>query len=135
MNSPSPSEAGEKAASPLPAPSNFIRDIILEDLKTNKHNGRVQTRFPPEPNGHLHIGHAKAICIDFGLADEFGGLTNLRFDDTNPEKEEQEYVDSIMADVRWLGFEWDRLCYASDYFDQLYDWAIVLIKAGKAYVD
>jgi glutaminyl-tRNA synthetase len=131
------SEAGEKAvaASPSPAPSNFVRDIILEDLKTNKHNGRVQTRFPPEPNGHLHIGHAKAICIDFGLADEFGGHTNLRFDDTNPEKEETEYVESIKADVNWLGFNWDGLFYASDYFDQLYEWAIKLIKDGKAYVD
>jgi glutaminyl-tRNA synthetase len=132
-----PIEAGEKAvaASSSPAPSNFIRDIILEDLKTNKHNGRVQTRFPPEPNGHLHIGHAKAICIDFGLADEFGGHTNLRFDDTNPEKEETEYVESIKADVNWLGFQWDGLFYASDYFDQLYDWAVKLIKDGKAYVD
>jgi glutaminyl-tRNA synthetase len=131
------SEAGEKAvaASPSPAPSNFIRDLILEDLKTNKYNGRVQTRFPPEPNGHLHIGHAKAICIDFGLADEFGGHTNLRFDDTNPEKEETEYVDSIKADVNWLGFKWDGLFYASDYFDQLYEWAVKLIKDGKAYVD
>src|SRR5271170_788504 len=135
MNSPSPSEAGEKAAAPSPAPSNFIRDIILEDLKTNKHNGRVQTRFPPEPNGHLHIGHAKAICIDFGLADEFGGHTNLRFDDTNPQKEETEYVESIKADVSWLGYKWDGLFYASDYFDQLYEWAIKLIKDGKAYVD
>jgi glutaminyl-tRNA synthetase len=140
MNPPHPpSEAGEKvvaaALSPSPAPSSFIRDIILEDLKTNKHNGRVQTRFPPEPNGHLHIGHAKAICIDFGLADEFGGHTNLRFDDTNPEKEEAEYVESIKADVNWLGFQWDGLFYASDYFDQLYEWAIKLIKDGKAYVD
>ncbi len=123
------------AASPSPAPSNFIRDIILEDIKTNKHNGRVQTRFPPEPNGHLHIGHAKAICIDFGLADEFGGHTNLRFDDTNPEKEETEYVESIKADVNWLGFHWDGLFYASDYFGQLYEWAVKLIKDGKAYVD
>ncbi len=123
------------AASPSSAPSNFIRDIILEDLKTNKHNGRVQTRFPPEPNGYLHIGHAKAICIDFGLADEFGGHTNLRFDDTNPEKEETEYVESIKADVKWLGFNWDGLFYASDYFDQLYEWAIKLIQDGKAYVD
>ena len=122
-------------ASPSLAPSNFIRDIILEDLKTNKHDGRVQTRFPPEPNGHLHIGHAKAICIDFGLADEFGGHTNLRFDDTNPAKEETEYVESIKADVNWLGFKWDGLFYASDYFDQLYEWAIKLIKDGKAYVD
>jgi len=118
-----------------PRPSNFIRDIILDDLKTNKYGGRVQTRFPPEPNGYLHIGHAKAICLDFGLAAEFGGRTNLRFDDTNPEKEETEYVDSIMEDVKWLGFQWDGLFYASDYFDQLYEWAIQLIKAGKAYVD
>ncbi len=128
----------ETEAAKLPAesrPSNFIRDIILEDLKTNKYNGRVQTRFPPEPNGYLHIGHAKAICLDFGLANEFGGHTNLRFDDTNPEKEETEYVDSIMEDVKWLGFQWDELHYASDYFDQLYEWAVQLIKAGKAYVD
>ena len=128
----------ETAASPQTAtperPSNFIREIILEDLKTNKYNGRVQTRFPPEPNGYLHIGHAKSICLNFGLAAEFGGKTNLRFDDTNPEKEEQEYVDSIVADVRWMGFEWDGLYYASDYFDQLHDWAVQLIKAGKAYV-
>ncbi len=116
-------------------PSNFIRDIILDDQKTNKYAGRVQTRFPPEPNGYLHIGHAKAICLDFGLANEFGGHTNLRFDDTNPEKEETEYVDSIMQDVKWLGFQWDGLHYASDYFDQLYQWAVQLIKAGKAYVD
>jgi glutaminyl-tRNA synthetase len=117
-------------------PTNFLRDFIAEDVRTKKYGDAViQTRFPPEPNGYLHIGHAKAICIDFGLADEFGGKTNMRFDDTNPEKEEQEYVDSIMKDVRWLGFEWDRLCYASDYFGQLYDWALQLIKAGKAYVD
>jgi glutaminyl-tRNA synthetase len=114
----------------------FLRDLIEEDVRTKKYGDAViQTRFPPEPNGYLHIGHAKAICIDFGLADEFGGKTNLRFDDTNPEAEEQEYVDSIMQDVRWLGFEWDRLCYASDYFGQLYEWALQLIKAGKAYVD
>jgi glutaminyl-tRNA synthetase len=119
-----------------PRPSNFIRDAMIEDLKTKKYGDAViQTRFPPEPNGYLHIGHAKAICLDFGLADEFGGKTNLRFDDTNPEKEEQEYVDSIMKDVRWLGFEWERLCYASDYFDQLYEWALKLTKDGKAYVD
>jgi glutaminyl-tRNA synthetase len=127
-----------EAATNLPAesrPSNFIRDIILDDLKTNKYHGRVQTRFPPEPNGHLHIGHAKAICLDFGLANEFGGHTNLRFDDTNPEKEETEYVDSIKEDVKWLGFQWDELHYASDYFDQLYAWAVQLIKAGKAYID
>jgi glutaminyl-tRNA synthetase len=129
-------ETGPVASLPAdPRPSNFIRDIILDDLKTNKYAGRVQTRFPPEPNGYLHIGHAKAICLDFGLAAEFGGRTNLRFDDTNPEKEETEYVDSIMADVKWLGFQWHGLFYASDYFDQLYEWAIQLIKAGKAYVD
>jgi glutaminyl-tRNA synthetase len=132
-----PTEAGEAAvsASPPSAPSNFIRDIIVEDIKADKYNGRVQTRFPPEPNGYLHIGHAKAICLDFGLADEFGGRTNLRFDDTNPEKEDTEYVDSIKADVNWLGFKWDGLFYASDYFDQLYEWALKLIKDGKAYVD
>ena len=122
-------------AAPEPRPSNFISDIIREDLKTNKFNGRVQMRFPPEPNGYLHIGHAKAICLDFGLAAEFGGKTNLRFDDTNPEKEDTEYVDSIMADVKWLGYQWDGLHYASDYFEQLYEWAIKLIKDGKAYVD
>jgi glutaminyl-tRNA synthetase len=116
--------------------SNFIRDIIRQDLETNQYHGRVWTRFPPEPNGYLHIGHAKSICLNFGLAKEFGGKTNLRFDDTNPEKEEQEYVDSIMKDARWLGAEWeDRVFYASDYFQQLYDWAVKLIKAGKAYVD
>jgi len=134
-----PNSSAEAAATPAPdtpaAPSNFIRDIILDDLKTNKYQGRVQTRFPPEPNGYLHIGHAKAICLDFGLADEFGGHTNLRFDDTNPSKEETEYVDSIMEDVKWLGFHWDGLFYASDYFDQLYGWAVQLIQAGKAYVD
>src|SRR6266568_5179260 len=117
-------------------PSNFLRDLIAGDVRTKKYgDAQVQTRFPPEPNGYLHIGHAKAICLDFGLADEFGGKTNLRFDDTNPEKEEQEYVDSIQADVRWLGFDWERLCYASDYFDQLYEWALQLIKAGNAYGD
>lgn len=117
------------------SPSNFIRDIIVEDLKTGRYN-RVHTRFPPEPNGYLHIGHAKAICISFGLAAEFGGKTNLRFDDTNPSKEDTEYVESIIEDVRWMGFDWeDRLFYASDYFDQLYEWAVQLIKAGKAYVD
>jgi glutaminyl-tRNA synthetase len=110
--------------------------MFIEDVRTKKFgDATIQTRFPPEPNGYLHIGHAKAICLDFGLADEFGGKTNLRFDDTNPEKEETEYVDSILADVRWLGFEWDGLFYASDYFDQLYEWALQLIRAGKAYVD
>ena len=116
------------------SPSNFLRDRIVEDLKTGKYT-HVQTRFPPEPNGYLHIGHAKAICLDFGLADEFGGKTNLRYDDTNPEKEETEYVDSILEDVRWLGFEPDNVLYASDYFDQLYEWALKLIRDGKAYVD
>jgi len=130
----SPTEAMENAPAE-PRPSNFIRDKILEDLKTNRYQGRVQTRFPPEPNGYLHIGHAKAICLDFGLADEFHGHTNLRFDDTNPEKEDVEYVESIMEDVKWLGYHWDGLYYASDYFDQIYEWAIKLIKDGKAYVD
>jgi len=114
----------------------FIRSIITEDLKANKNDGRVQTRFPPEPNGYLHIGHAKSICLNFGIAAEFGGLCNLRFDDTNPIKEEEEFVESIKKDVRWLGFDWgDRLYYASDYFDQLYNYAVQLIKIGKAYVD
>jgi len=114
---------------------NFIRNIIEEDLKANKNQGRVHTRFPPEPNGYLHIGHAKSICLNFGLAAEYKGLCNLRFDDTNPTKEEVEYVESIKADVRWLGFDWaDRLFYASDYFEQLYRYAVQLIKAGKAYV-
>lgn len=118
------------------APSpNFIREIIAEDLKTNKWGGRVHTRFPPEPNGYLHIGHAKSICLNFGLAAEFGGLCNLRFDDTNPSKEEVEYVESIKQDVRWLGFDWeDRLFFASDYFEQMYQYAVQLIKKGKAYV-
>jgi glutaminyl-tRNA synthetase len=116
-------------------PSNFIREIIREDIASNKFEGRVQTRFPPEPNGYLHIGHAKSICLNFGLAADFGGKTNLRFDDTNPSKEETEYVDSIMDNVRWLGFDWeDRVFYASDYFGQLYAWAVQLIEAGKAYV-
>ncbi len=115
---------------------NFIEAIIEDDLQTNKNNGRVHTRFPPEPNGYLHIGHAKSICLNFGMAESYGGKCNLRFDDTNPEKEETEYVDSIMDDVRWLGFQWDNEpYYASDYFGQLYDWAVVLIKKGLAYVD
>jgi glutaminyl-tRNA synthetase len=114
---------------------NFIRDIIDEDLRTNKFGGRVHTRFPPEPNGYLHIGHAKSICLNFGLAKDYAGLCNLRFDDTNPTKEESEYVESIMRDVRWLGFDWgDRLYYASDYFEQLFAFAIRLIEKGKAYV-
>ena len=114
----------------------FIRDIIHQDLRTNKYGGRVHTRFPPEPNGYLHIGHAKAIYINFSIASDFNGLCNLRFDDTNPIKEEQEYIDSIIRDIRWLGFDWeDRLYYASDYFEQMYEYAVQLIRAGKAYVD
>ncbi|MGB9770455.1 MAG: glutamine--tRNA ligase/YqeY domain fusion protein [Candidatus Kapaibacteriota bacterium] len=117
------------------AANNFIRQIIIEDLKTNKWGGRVHTRFPPEPNGYLHIGHAKSICLNFGLAEEFGGLCNLRFDDTNPTKEDEEYVNAIIEDVRWLGFDWgDRMYFASDYFDKLYDYAVQLVKMGKAYV-
>jgi len=118
-------------------PTDFIRSIIAEDLKANKNEGRVHTRFPPEPNGYLHIGHSKSICLNFGIAAENkGGLCNLRFDDTNPSKEETEYVESIKEDVRWLGFDWgDRLFYASDYFEQLYEYAIQLVKEGKAYVD
>lgn len=114
---------------------NFLEEIIEEDLKTGKHAGRVLTRFPPEPNGYLHIGHAKSICLNFGLAQRYGGKTNLRFDDTNPVKEDVEYVDSIKEDVRWLGFEWANEFYASDYFEQLYEWALVLIQKGLAYVD
>jgi glutaminyl-tRNA synthetase len=136
MNPANPSTEVAAKLPTEPRPSNFVRDIVIEDLKTKKYGDAViQTRFPPEPNGYLHIGHAKSICLNFGLAHEFGGKTNLRFDDTNPEKEEQEYVDSIMKDVRWLGFKWDGLYYASDYFDQLYEWAIKLINEGKAYVD
>jgi glutaminyl-tRNA synthetase len=116
-------------------PSNFIRDIIDEDLKTNKFGGHVHTRFPPEPNGYLHIGHAKSICLNFGIARDYNGLCNLRFDDTNPVKEEEEYVQSIIEDVRWLGFDWeDRLYFASDYFEKMYEYAIQLIKSGRAYV-
>jgi glutaminyl-tRNA synthetase len=118
----------------LPA-SNFIRDLILSDNGNGKYNGRVHTRFPPEPNGYLHVGHAKSIMLNFGLAEEFGGKCNLRFDDTNPAKEETEYVESIVEDVKWLGADFgDRLLYASDYFQQLYDWAVELIKKGKAFV-
>ena len=113
---------------------NFIEEIIEEHNRTGRFEGRVHTRFPPEPNGYLHIGHAKSICLNFGLAKKYGGKCNLRFDDTNPEKEEQEYVDSIMEDVRWLGFEWDGVYFASDYFEQLYEWAIKLVKKGRAYV-
>ncbi len=115
-------------------PTNFIRNIIIQDLETGKHDGII-TRFPPEPNGHLHIGHAKSICLNFGVAAEFGGRTNLRFDDTNPLKENEDFMLAIMEDVRWLGFEWDELLHASDYFQQLYEYALHLIKTGKAYVE
>jgi len=126
---------GRNASAGAP-PLDFIREIITEDLRTGRNSGRVHTRFPPEPNGYLHIGHAKSICLNFGVAAEFGGLCNLRFDDTNPCKEEAEYVESIIEDVRWLGFDWgDRLYFASDYFGRLYDYAVQLIRLGKAYVD
>jgi glutaminyl-tRNA synthetase len=116
--------------------SNFVRNIIDEDINSDKYGGRVHTRFPPEPNGYLHIGHAKAICINFGIADDYDGYSNLRFDDTNPLKEEQEYIDAIIEDIHWLGFDWeDRLFFASDYFEKLYSYAVQLIKDGKAYVD
>ena len=122
-------------ATTAPERGDFIREIVAADLRDGKHKG-VVTRFPPEPNGYLHIGHAKSICLNFGIANEFGGRTHLRFDDTNPVKEEQEYIDAIQADVRWLGFDWGgHLYYASDYFEQLYEWAVYLINAGKAYVD
>lgn len=124
--------AGEAGAS---VKSNFVREIIEEHNASGRFNGMVRTRFPPEPNGYLHIGHAKSIWVNFSLADSYGGTTNLRFDDTNPTKEEQEYIDAIKRDVRWLGYEWEGLYYASDYFEQLYQWAVKLIKDGKAYVD
>src|SRR5262249_60234497 len=117
------------------APVDFIRAIVDEDIASNKHHGRVATRFPPEPNGYLHIGHAKAICLDFGVAEEHHGTCNLRYDDTNPTKEDIEYVDAIKQDVAWLGFRWNAELYASDYFEQLYHFAIELINRGKAYVD
>ena len=115
--------------------TNFVREIIDEHIRTNRFGGKVHTRFPPEPNGYIHIGNAKAICLNFVIASDYNGLCNLRMDDTNPEKEEKEYVNSIMEDVRWLGFDWqDRLFYASDYFERLYGYAIRLIELGKAYV-
>ena len=123
-------------AAAAPVATDFIREIVTDDLRTGKHGGRVHTRFPPEPNGYLHIGHAKAICLNFGVAAEFGGLCNLRYDDTNPTKEDVEYVDAIEEDVRWLGFDWgERTFYASDYFEQLYQYAEQLVRDGKAYVD
>ncbi|NLH29455.1 MAG: glutamine--tRNA ligase, partial [Bacteroidales bacterium] len=114
---------------------NFIEAIIEKDLREGKNGGRIQTRFPPEPNGYLHIGHAKAVCLNFGIAEKYGGICNLRFDDTNPVKEDVEYVDSIMEDIQWLGFQWKNVYYASDYFQQLWDFAVKLIKEGKAYID
>ncbi len=132
--SPTDSHPHERGSEEKPR-LNFIEQEIDKDLQLPKLAGRtLKTRFPPEPNGYLHIGHAKSICLNFGLAQQYGGTCNLRFDDTNPSKEEQEYVDSIQQDVRWLGFEWDGLHYASDYFEQLYDWAVQLIRDGKAYV-
>ena len=134
MNSQS-HDAGEAADVEPKESLNFIEQIVEADLKSGKWNSRVHTRFPPEPNGYLHIGHAKSICLNFGLAKKYNGKCNLRFDDTNPSKEEQEYVDAIKADVRWLGFDWeDREFFASDYFDQLHDWAVQLINEGKAFV-
>ena len=135
MSSTDPSD-GTAGTAEAPAASDFIRDFIADDVRTGKHGGRVLTRFPPEPNGFLHIGHAKAITVNFGIAADFGGQCNLRFDDTNPIKETQEYVDQIMEDIRWLGYDWgERLFHASDYFEQLYLWAEQLIQTGKAYVD
>ncbi|MEO8256349.1 MAG: glutamine--tRNA ligase/YqeY domain fusion protein [Acidobacteriota bacterium] len=125
----------ENSTAALPAPVDFIRSIVAEDLATGKHGGRVATRFPPEPNGYLHIGHAKSICLNFGVAEETGGTCNLRFDDTNPAREDVEFVDAIKEDVAWLGFTWDALLFASDYFERLYGFAVDLIKQGKAYVD
>ena len=124
----------EPAKTPESKSLNFIQEIIEADNASGKHDGRVHTRFPPEPNGYLHIGHAKSICLNFGLAQQYGGKTNLRFDDTNPTKEDDEYVESIKEDVRWLGFEWDDMFFASEYFDQIYEWAIQLIEQGDAYV-
>src|SRR5690349_2850447 len=127
-----------ESAPPLESarPLDFIREIVTEDRKAGRHGGRVHTRFPPEPNGYLHIGHAKAICLNFGVAGEFGGLCNLRFDDTNPTKEDVEYVDAIKQDVSWLGFEWNGgMFYASDYFERLFAYAEHLVREGRAYVD
>ena len=114
---------------------NFVEEIVVEDLKVGKNDGRLQTRFPPEPNGYLHIGHAKAICMDFGIAEKYGGVCNLRLDDTNPIKEDTEYVEAIKEDIQWLGFKWGEIYHASDYFQQLWDFAVRLIKEGKAYID
>src|SRR5437867_497039 len=130
---------GERVAGEAPAgslqPKDFIRAIVCEDLKRNKNDGRVHTRFPPEPNGYLHIGHAASICLNFGLAQKYNGKCNLRFDDTNPVTEDTEYVESIKNDIKWLGFKWDNELYASDYFETLYNFAVTLIEKGLAYVD
>src|SRR5713101_3731219 len=132
MDTPKTAPGSNKEGNEPSRSLNFIETIIEEDMKTGKFDGRVHTRFPPEPNGYLHIGHAKSICLNFGTAAKYGGLCNLRFDDTNPTKEDVEYVESIMEDVRWVGFDWDGLYYASDYFQQIYDWAELLIQKGKA---
>src|SRR6266850_1449035 len=132
MTTGNPEQNTSVAATP---PVDFIRAIVADDLATGKHNGRVATRFPPEPNGYLHIGHAKSICLNFGIAEETGGVCNLRFDDTNPTKEDVEYVDAIKEDVEWLGFVWSAELYASDYFERLYQSAVTLIAQGHAYVD
>src|ERR1700687_3700440 len=130
------STMSEDPRSTAPAlPVDFIRTIVDEDLASGKHHGRVATRFPPEPNGYLHIGHAKSICLNFGVAEEHGGTCNLRFDDTNPTTEDVEYVDAIKEDVEWLGVKWEALFFASDYFERLYQFAFELIKQGKAYID
>ncbi|HEX8588053.1 glutamate--tRNA ligase family protein, partial [Pseudomonas sp.] len=134
MSKPTQDPVANSKAGPA-VPTNFLRPIVQADLDAGKHT-KIVTRFPPEPNGYLHIGHAKSICVNFGLAKEFGGETHLRFDDTNPAKEDQEYIDAIENDIKWLGFEWSgEVRYASQYFDQLHDWAVELIKSGKAYVD
>src|SRR3954464_1934892 len=126
----------EGRGAPAGASSNFIRELVAADLQAGRHGGRVVTRFPPEPNGYLHIGHAKSICLNFGLALEYGGTCHLRLDDTNPETEEQEYVEAIQAGVRWLGFDWgENFFHASDYFERLFDFAVELIRRDKAYVD
>src|SRR3954465_8302911 len=127
-------EPTERDSAPA-ASSDFIRTIVAGDREARKHGGRVAPRFPPEPNGYLHIGHAKSICLNFGVAEENGGTCNLRFDDTNPTKEDVEYVDAIREDVEWLGFRWDSLLFASDYFERLYQFAVELIRRGQAYVD
>ena len=128
-------ESQHEISAPREKSLNFIEQIVERDLAAGLNDGRLQTRFPPEPNGYLHIGHAKAICMDFGIAQKYGGVCNLRLDDTNPQKEDTEYVEAIKDDIRWLGFEWGKICHASDYFQQLWDFAVQLIREGKAYID